>query len=161
VRVSSTADWALRGLRKLDPTLALGFDPLLYLDIETGKERPQGTPPLHVGSHGYPDDHPLAVRRWGTPAEYLQARAEALLAQAPPGGVWYIRALLLARALDDGFDWVGYLHARGAQVAAWTLDVGKPGHLELARRLVELGVNRITTNDPPALAAALDHSVVY
>jgi glycerophosphoryl diester phosphodiesterase len=161
VRVSSAADWALRGLHLLDPALALGFDPLLYLDVETGQERPQAAPPLRIGSYGYWDDHPLAVRQWGSSAEYLKARAEALLAQAPPGGVWYIRALLLARALEDGFDWTGYLQARGVQVAAWTLDIGKPGHLALSHRLIEAGVDRITTNNPPALAAALGHTVLY
>jgi glycerophosphoryl diester phosphodiesterase len=156
VRVTSVADWAQRRLRVLAPGLALGFDPQLYLDVEEGGPRDEGVPPLRVGAYGYYDDHPLAVRVWGAPRDYLAARAEALLAQAPAMGIWTIRALLITRMLDDGFDWIAYLHAQGAQVAAWTLDAGEPAHAELARRLLEAGVDRITTNDAPALACSLD-----
>lgn len=75
--------------------------------------------------------------------------------------MWYIRAALLARALDDGFDWIAYLHAQAALVDAWTLDVHKAGHLELAQRLISAGVDRITTNDAPRLAVALDSTVEF
>jgi glycerophosphoryl diester phosphodiesterase len=40
-------------------------------------------------------------------------------------------------------------------VAAWTLDPDQPHQLHLARTLVAAGVDRITTNDAPAMAAAL------
>ena len=153
VRVTSGADWALRRLRALDADLSLGFDPLLYLEVEGWGEE---VPPFRLGAYGYWDDHPLATRRWGTSADYLVARAEALWTQAPSNAVWYIRALLLSRALEDGFDWIAYLHARSAPVDAWTLDVEKAGHVELAQRLISAGVDRITTNDAPRLAAALD-----
>ncbi|MCX6029523.1 MAG: glycerophosphodiester phosphodiesterase family protein [Chloroflexi bacterium] len=154
VRVTSTADWAIRRLAALDPELAVGFDPLLYLDVERGDGGDGGTPPLRMGAYDYLDEHPLGTQRWGPPADYLAARAEALWAQAP-AGMWYIRGALLARALDDGFDWIAWLHGRGAQVAAWTLDADKPHQLDLAQRLAELGVDRITTNDAPRLAEAL------
>jgi glycerophosphoryl diester phosphodiesterase len=161
VRVSCVADWAVRRLRVLDSELALGFDPLLYLDVETGEEHDAETPPFRVGAYGYRDDHPLSSRQWGTAADYLAARTEALIAQAPPGVVWYIRAALLARSLDDGYDWIAALHAQGNQVDAWTLDADGPGHVSLARRLVEAGVDRITTNDAPRLATALGGKVVF
>ena len=144
VRVTSPADWALRRLRALDADLPLGFDPLLYLDVETEDET---ILPFRVGAYGYRDDHPLSSRRWGSTAEYLAARAEALAAQAPPGIIWYIHARLLARVLDDGFDWIAFLHDRGDQVDAWTLDAEEPGHAALARRLVAARVDRITTNN--------------
>jgi glycerophosphoryl diester phosphodiesterase len=152
VRVTSVADWMLRRLRMLDSGLALGFDPLLYLEVEGYDD---GIPPFRLGAYGYWDDHPLATRRWGTIAEYLTARAEALAVQAPGGVGWYIRAALLERALEDGFDWIAYLHERGMFVDAWTLDVERPGHLALARRLVSAGVDRVTTNDAPRLAETL------
>ena len=154
VRVTSVADWAVRRLRALDPHLALGFDPLLYLDVETGDHR--DAPPFRVGAYGYWDDHPLSMRVWGPPASYLAARAEALSAQAPGDAIWYIRAALLARALDDGFDWIAALHARGAKVDAWTLDAASPDHVDLAHRLLSAGIDRITTNDAPRLAQALE-----
>jgi glycerophosphoryl diester phosphodiesterase len=108
-----------------------------------------------VGAFGYADDHPLAAERWGSAAEYLALRAEALAAQVAPGTMWFIRASLLARMLDDGFDWIAYLHEHGAKVDAWTLDATQPGHIALARRLVAAGVDRITTNEAPGLEAAL------
>jgi len=157
VRVTSEADWALRRLRALDADLPLGFDPLLYLEVV--KEPGEKAPPFRLGAYGYWDDHPLATRRWGTSADYLIARAEALWIQAPANAAWYIYASLLSRVLSDGFDWIAYLHARSALVDAWTLDVDKAGHLELAQQLISAGVDRITTNNAPRLAAALGGAV--
>ena len=165
IRVTSVADWAVRRLRDLDGDLPLGFDPLLYLDVETDQERkaqrPVAAPPFRVGAYGYRDDHPLSMRVWGTVADYLAARADALWVQAPAGAVWYIRASLLDRVLAQGFDWIAHLHARAAQVDAWTLDADKPGHVERAQRLAEAGVDRITTNDAPRVAAALGGEVQF
>ncbi len=39
---------------------------------------------------------------------------------------------------------------------AWTLDADQPEQVTLARRLVDAGIDRITTNDAPRLARALD-----
>lgn len=158
VRVTSVADWALRRLYALDSSLPLGFDPLLYLEVNSPPENREGKwtePPFRLGAYGYRDDHPLAARRWGEAADYLVARAEALWVQAPWAGIWYIHASLLAQALEDGFDWVAYLHDRGIQVTAWTLNPDRPAQVDLARVLVATGVDRITTDDPPALAQAL------
>jgi glycerophosphoryl diester phosphodiesterase len=161
VRVTSPSDWALRRLRALDPGLALGFDPLLYLEPDMGGERDPSAPPFRRGAYGYWDDHPLASRRWGPTATYLAARAEALWAQAPAGAIWYIRAGLLAQALDEGFDWIAYLHEHSVEVDAWTLDPGKPERLALARRLAAAGVDRMTTNEAPALSQVLGRATVY
>ena len=155
VRVTSPADWALRRLHAIDPDLPLGFDPLLYLDVDSDEGNTPDVPPFRMGAYGYWDDHPLSTQRWGGSADYLAARSEALWVQSPPGAVWYIAACLLARSLDDGFDWITYLHDRGAEVTAWTLDADRSEQLALARRLVEAGVDRITTNDASTLAQAL------
>ena len=154
VRVSSTDDRALRRLGALMPASRLGFDPLRHLDIEPGPPRSASRYLCHAGAYGYLDDHPLAADRWGTPAEYLAARSDALWA-LNPARMWYVRALLLARMLEDGFDWIADLHRRGAQVAAWTLNPEQPHHLILAQQLIERGVDRITTDDPERLAVAL------
>jgi len=161
VRVTSPSDWALRRLRALDPELALGFDPLLYLARDEGQGRDAEVPPFRRGAYGYYDDHPLASRRWGPAADYLAARAEALWAQAPTGLIWYVDGRLQGKALDDGFDWIAYLHGRGAEVDAWTLDARRPELLALARRLAAGGVDRITTNDAPALAKELGSVASY
>jgi glycerophosphoryl diester phosphodiesterase len=161
VRVTSPSDWALRRLRAFDSDLLLGFDPLLYLEADFGQKREPGIPPFRQGAYGYWDDHPLASRRWGSAAEYLAARAEALYAQVPPGMIWYIHAGLLGKALEDGFDWIAYLHAYDAQVDAWTLDAHRPEHVALARRLIAQGVDRITTNNALALAQVLGAGAKY
>ena len=108
--------------------------------------RKEPAPPLRTGAYGYLDEHPLALARWGAPGDYLAARAEALWTQAPVA-MWYIRGAMLARALDDGFDWIAWLHGQGAQVVAWTLDASHAHQLDLARTLARAGVDRITTND--------------
>jgi glycerophosphoryl diester phosphodiesterase len=154
IRVTSAADWALYDLHRLDPALPIGFDPLYYLDLKWPGTA-IGLPPVRVGAHGYHDDHPLALEAWGSATDYLAARAEILWSQLPFAAVWYIRAQLLARVLDDGFDWIARLHARGAEVAAWTLDPDQPHQLDLARQLAAAGVDRITTNDAAGLAAGL------
>jgi glycerophosphoryl diester phosphodiesterase len=161
VRVTSPSDWALRRLHALDPGLALGFDPLLYLEIDYGEHSDPAVPPFRRGAYGYWDDHPLSTRRWGPAADYLAARADALWIQAPPGAAWYIDAGLLAQALDDGFDWVAYLHDRGVEVDAWTLDAHRPKRAALARRLAAQEVDRITTNNAVALSQVLDVEVVF
>jgi len=69
--------------------------------------------------------------------------------------IWYIHARLLGKALDDGFDWITYLHSYNAQVDAWTLDAHRPEHVALAQRLIAHGLDRITTNNAPALAQVL------
>ena len=160
VRVSSTADRALRRLQALAPALQLGFDPLRHLDLEPGPGKATSRYLCHAGVYGYLDDHPLAADRWGTPAEYLEARSAALW-WLMPAAVWYIRATLLARMLDDGFDWIADLHRRGAQVAAWTLNPTQPHHLALAEQLIEHGVDRIITDDAPRLAEALGGSLRF
>lgn len=157
VRLTSVADWALRRLQALAPELALGFDPLLYLDVERGPEPAAGSmrvPPRHTGAYGYLDDHPLATERWGSTQDYLAARAEALAAQVAVG-IWYVRAALLARMLADGFDLIAWLRPRGVEVAAWTLNPDQPHHVSLGQQLIGAGVARITTDDPAGLALAL------
>ena len=146
VRVSSTSDRDLRRLHELAPDLALGFDPLRHLDVDPGPGRMASRYLRRTGAYGYLDDHALAADRWGAASEYLVARADVLWAQAPVS-MWYIRATLLARMLEDGFDWIADLHRRGAQVTAWTLNPDRPHHLGLAAELIEHGVDRIITED--------------
>jgi glycerophosphoryl diester phosphodiesterase len=155
MQISSVADWAVRTLHKLDPNLRLGFDPLLYLDLETSDPRPVGVPPFRVGAYGYRDDHPLSSERWGPDGDYLADRAEALLVQAAPGAMWYVNAQLLIKALHAGFDWINFLHENGSRVAAWTLDAGQSNHVAWAKSLAAAGVDAITTNTPIQLAQEL------
>lgn len=143
IMVSSVADWAIRLLKKLAPSLKLGFDPLLYLDLVGKEAREEGVPPFRVGAFGYLDDHPLAAQRWGPLKEYFEARAEALLQQVPIGVTWFINAQLLDEAMQAGFNWIQYLKNQGNSVDVWTLDMDRS---ELAMRMNKAGVDFITTN---------------
>jgi glycerophosphoryl diester phosphodiesterase len=155
VQVTSVSDWALRSLARFDPDLALGFDPLLYLDIQGEEPRPAEVPPFRVGAYGLRDDHPLSAYEWGPLGDYFAARAGALLVQAPKGCDWYIRAELLQKAFNAGFDWIDFLHHNGSRVDGWTIDVEQPEQIELARFLAAHGVDKLTTDNPSRLAVQL------
>lgn len=155
VQVSSVADWAIRALAGSSNDLALGFDPLLYLDILDDEPRPDNIPPFRVGAYGLLDDHPLSAFQWGGMRDYFAARAEALFTQVPQGCEWFIRADAIKIALDAGFDWIEFLHQRGSRVDGWTIDVSQPAQIELAQVLVENGIDELTTDAPSRLASFL------
>jgi glycerophosphoryl diester phosphodiesterase len=155
IQVTSVADWAVRALSRFAPDLSLGFDPLLYLDIVDAEPRPEGVPPFRIGAYGLADDHPLSAYQWGPLGDYFAARAGALFVQAPEGCEWFIRADVLSKALEAGFDWIDFLHQRGSRVDAWTFDIDLPGHLRLAQDLVSHGVDDLTTDTPAKLAEKL------
>jgi glycerophosphoryl diester phosphodiesterase len=152
VMVSSVADWAIRLLKRMSPTLKLGFDPLLYLDLVEDEPREEGIPPFRVGAYGYLDDHPLATQRWGSLKDYFEARAEALIHQVPSGITWFINAQLLSEANQAGFNWVDFLQKNGNSANAWTLDMER---VALAQEMVALGVDYITTNQLLEMKKAL------
>ena len=161
VQVTSVADWVLRALRQAAPGLALGFDPLLYLDLEEEGPRPEGIPPFRVGAYGLRDDHPLSAFQWGPLKDYFAARADALLRQAPAGCEWFIRAEVLHQAVASGFDWIGFLHQNGSTVDAWTIDPGNPAQVRLAQTLVEGRVDDLTADSPAQLAPLLPFESIH
>ena len=155
IQVTSVADWVIRELAPVAPGLALGFDPLLYLDLVEEEPRPKEIPPFRIGAYGLLDDHPLSAYQWGPPWKYLAARATALLAQVPDGCDWFIRAEVLKLALDTGFNWIAYLHQAGSKVDGWTINVDQLDQIELANQLVKQGIDALTTDSPSRLSAQL------
>ncbi|NLN70167.1 MAG: hypothetical protein GX142_05210 [Chloroflexi bacterium] len=155
VQITSVADWVVRLLARTDLSLALGFDPLLYLDLTRDEARPAAAPPFRIGAYGLLDDHPLSAYRWGTLSEYFAARAETLLYQVPQGIDWFIRAEVLQKALEAGFDWIDFLHQAGSKVDGWTIDVRQTDQVELAQTLIAHGVDALTTDTPSQLAKLL------
>ena len=156
VLVSTNADWQLRKLRRIAPWLDLGLDIHFYLDWqEAGKARSPETLPRQIGEHGYWDDHPLAREKYWPTAEYLADRCESLMGLVPKISTFYVSYRLLARSLDDGFNWAEALHARGIKLDAWTMDVTSRTAMASLGRLSDVGVDQFTTNTPRALAAAL------
>ncbi|HEX5417115.1 MAG TPA: glycerophosphodiester phosphodiesterase family protein [Chloroflexota bacterium] len=152
VIVSTSADWQLRKLRQLAPWLDLGLDIHFYLELPTSAA-PRGPEefPRQLGAHGYLDDHPLARARYWPTAEYLADRCAFLAGLAPGVSTFYVSHRFLARSLDDGFNWAAALHDRGIKLDAWTMDLTSAVARQNLPRLLEAGVDQITTNTPVAI----------
>jgi glycerophosphoryl diester phosphodiesterase len=160
IQVTSVADWAVRALSKFAPDLALGYDPLLYLDIVDDEPRPDTIPPFRVGAYGLLDDHPLSAYQWGPLGDYFAARAGALFAQVPAGCEWFIRAEILKMSCDAGFNWIDFLHQNGSRIDGWTIDVSQPEQIKLAQFLVEHDIDELTTDTPSKLAGFLHSDTI-
>jgi len=150
--VSSGQDWNLRRLHRADPSFPLGFDPGHYLDYAI--EGQFVFLPRNLGAYGYRDDHPMALARAEATADYLAARMEMLLLQAPGAREFFINFRMVLQMLDDGFNVAEWLHERGVGANVWTCDHGGPESARWVERLVAAGVDRITTNTAPAWATA-------
>jgi glycerophosphoryl diester phosphodiesterase len=155
--VSTSADWQLRRLHKLAHWLDLGFDVEFYIRWrQPGKPVDPREPPFKSGAYGYWDDHILATQRLWSTAEYLAERCEMLVHSAPGISTIYIDHRLLAKSLDDGFNWAEALHSFGVKLDAWTLDADNAVAVANAKRLYQAGVDQFTTNTPAALSVLLN-----
>jgi glycerophosphoryl diester phosphodiesterase len=153
VIVSTGQDWNLRRLHAADAALALGFDPGHYLDWV-----PEGAEvllPRRTGAYGYRDEHPLAIGRIESTVDYLRERMAMLVGQAPYASEQFLYYRMMLQMLDDGFNVIDWLHERGIEVTAWTPDYRDEGSVAALARLIEAGVDRITTNTIPAWIDAL------
>jgi glycerophosphoryl diester phosphodiesterase len=151
--VSSGQDWNLRILHEADPYLPIGFDPGHYID-HAGEETPFFLP-RGMGAYGYRDDHPLAIGRASETPEYLVQRFALLLRQAHDCREFFISYRLVLQMLDDGFNVADFLHSAGIDANIWTLDYAGPQSLPTLRRLLDSGIDRITTNTTIAWNEAL------
>jgi glycerophosphoryl diester phosphodiesterase len=76
------------------------------------------------------------------------------LAEAGRAELLYLDIRLILDALGRDFDMIAAFHAEGRRVDAYTVRSITPETVELCRRLVELGVDQITTDGPEELFAA-------
>lgn len=154
VVVGCVADWNLRILRRLDPSLALGLDFALYLDARTDEP---GRLPARTGAYGYLDDHPLAWERRLSVREYLEDRIESLCRLVPDPAEVYLRKEFVHQALADGCNPVQTVRRVLGDVVvdAWTLDADEPQAGAQLRALLDAGVDQITTNTAVQLSALL------
>ncbi|WP_252737819.1 glycerophosphodiester phosphodiesterase family protein [Citreicella sp. C3M06] len=77
------------------------------------------------------------------------------LAEAGTARMIYLDIRLILDALGRDFDMISAFHAAGCRVDAYTVKALPPGTVDLCRRLMALGVDQITTDDPEGLFAAL------
>jgi glycerophosphoryl diester phosphodiesterase len=81
--------------------------------------------------------------------------AEAVAA-APAAAMIYLEHRLVLAAAEAGFDLVAAFHSAARRVDAYTLRLADAETLALARRLLALAVDQITTDDPVGLEVLLD-----
>jgi glycerophosphoryl diester phosphodiesterase len=148
--VGSPADWNLRRLHRIDPDVAVAFDPQYYLDHKNSRSPLPGA----RSAYGYHDAHPLAFRRTLPAAEYLRERLEALLRLLPGIRELHVNLALFEEMLADGLDVSAVVHEAGARIDVWTLDAGTPRWHERLERALGSGVDIVTTNTPRELSAA-------
>jgi glycerophosphoryl diester phosphodiesterase len=147
---SCPADWNLRRLLAVDPTLSVSLNPHCYIDTEFDDDVR-----LPMGAYGYRDAHPLARERLETTADYLRDRLGGIMRLVPGVSEAHLRVGMLERMLDDGIADMGEIfHSLGMKLDAWTLDSDMPRWRERLARITAAGVDIVTTNTPRALATA-------
>jgi glycerophosphoryl diester phosphodiesterase len=153
VIVSTGADWQLRKLRKFAPWLDLGLDIHFYIDWrpEDWPRHPEEYPRTRSAYAGYWDDHPIAMQRHWSTADYLEDRCQMLIGLVPKISTFYVNHYFLLQSIKDGFNWAEALHAAGIKLDAWTVDAGRNATAEDIEKLVESGVDQFTSNTPLAL----------
>jgi glycerophosphoryl diester phosphodiesterase len=146
---STPADWNLRRLLAVDPTLLVSLNPHCYIDTEIEDEIR-----LPVGAYGYRDAHPLARERVSTTADYLRDRFGGIMRLVPGISEAHLRVEMFERILDDGIaDIAELFHSLGQKLDVWTLDAGTPRWRERLARIVAAGVDIVTTETARELAA--------
>ena len=109
------------------------------------------TPGLAVGHDPCHDDKIARLVSTNDFAGFLRDG----LAESPHASMIYLAYEIIVEADAAGFDMIGACHAAGKRVDAWTIQRVTPETLACCERLLALGVDQITTDDPEGLAAAL------
>ena len=84
-------------------------------------------------------------------AAEFEALGAYTLAHAREAAIFYFHIPMLLRGLELGVDLIATAKARGAEVDAWRLEPGDDLAGATLARLVEAGVDQITTDSPEAL----------
>ena len=147
---STPADWNLRRLLAVDPTLRVSLNPHCYIDTDLDED--VGLP---VGAYGYRDAHPLARQRVSTTPEYLRDRLGGIMRLVPGLLEAHVRVAMVERMREDGIaDVAEMFHPLGIKLDVWTLDADTPRWRERFATIVAAGADIVTTNTAPALARA-------
>lgn len=102
---------------------------------------------------GYDPCHHGAVDRVLDSGEF-DAFVDGAIAASPHAEMVYLERRLILAADDRGVDLVDAFHRRGRTVDAYTIYVIDEASVREVRRLLELRVDQITTDDPEGLIAA-------
>lgn len=152
VVVAGCFDANLRLLGDVDPQIPLGFNPSHHLDwAPPGHEEP-GSPPRGLG--GYADARSPAPGELLT--DHLRSRFRSVLGLVPGARELHLRLAAFEHLLADGVhDLVAMAHEAGMVLDVWTLNAGTLDWRQRLARVVDEGVDIVTTDTGPALAAEL------
>ena len=154
VTFGGSADWNLRRLLRVDPTISVGFTITGYLDWAPDGETSDQAPTTR-GAYGYLDDHLLARARQGPTADYLWDRLSGILRLVPGAREAHIRLAAIEQMRRDGLtEPAAPVHAAGMLLDAWTLNAGTPRWRERLAEAVLAGADVVTSDTPRELAAA-------
>jgi glycerophosphoryl diester phosphodiesterase len=103
---------------------------------------------------GYDPCHGDSAARLRGTGDFAGFIGEAL-AEAPAASMIYLAHEIIADADLARFDLIGACQAQGKCVDAWTVQRVTAESVARCERLIALGVDQITTDDPEELAAAL------
>ena len=149
------ADWNLRRLQRVDPSLPVGFNFSDYLDWVPPGEPMEPLPGVR-GAYGYLDAHPLARARLGSTADYLRDRLGGVLRLAPGARELHLSLLAAERMVEDDLtDLADLVHGHGMLLDLWTLNARTPRWRERLLSALEAGADVITTETPAELVRAV------
>ena len=109
------------------------------------------TPGLHIG---YDPCHGEALDHLQVTGDFV-GFVEAALEDSPNAEMIYLAYEVVLAADDAGFDIVGAFHGAHRRIDAYTLRTSDAATGAIAERLIGLGVDQITTDDPEGLAVLL------
>jgi len=78
------------------------------------------------------------------------------VAASPDADFIYLHWQIVTLSADAGFDIVAAFHRHGKRIDAWTINTVDDTTIPHVRRLLDLKVDQITTDDPERLKAAID-----
>lgn len=106
---------------------------------------------------GYDPCHFGAIPRLMESRDF-EGFVEGACLASPRAQMMYLEHQLVLFADAHGFDLTGAFHERGCRVDAYTINRAVPEVLPIVERLLELGVDQITTDDPIGLEALIKRS---
>jgi glycerophosphoryl diester phosphodiesterase len=118
-------------------------------DAEAVERLSEAVPDMPIG---YDPCHNGASERLREGRDFVGFVAGAIVA-SPRAGMIYLAHDLVLFADAEGFDLVGAFHAHGLKVDAYTIRAATHEILPKVMRLLALGVDQITTDDPVGLEA--------
>ncbi|MEO1249279.1 MAG: glycerophosphodiester phosphodiesterase family protein [Pseudomonadota bacterium] len=110
-----------------------------------------GVPEMPVGFDPCYDSLLLDLAKQKTYGRFVETVVSAM----PRASMIYLHHRLVCSVADDGVNLIDAFHRAGKTVDAYTIGQATPESLPVLQRLISLGADQITTDDPEGVAVAL------